>query len=226
MPERSRPMPPSGQRSQTRDSWSVAVNAAPASASVAGNVVGTPGPGLASKTPRRSDRSTMAWPAIVSTTAAATTRTVSIRPGPRRGEPWSPASRSTRTRPWRRLAARTSTSGRGSAARSGCCRCRGRGRRKPRRRAAARRAEPGLRGEAAGAAESAIACAAAAAELSASAGRAAARAGRCWRAGWPRAARCPAGHLAVGCASCRGTARSGRRCASRCSTAIGSSRAR
>ena len=80
MPDRSRPPPPSGQRSQTSDSWSMAVKAAPARASVAGKVAGTPGPGLASKTPRRSDRSTMAWPAMVSTTAAAATRRVSIRP--------------------------------------------------------------------------------------------------------------------------------------------------
>ena len=73
-------MPPSGQRSQTSDSWSMAVNAAPTRAMVAGNVVGTPGPGLASKTPRRSARSTTAWPAMVSTTEAAATRRVSIRP--------------------------------------------------------------------------------------------------------------------------------------------------
>ena len=80
MPDLSRPVPSSGQRSQTSDSWSMAVNAAPASTSVAGNVAGTPGPGLASNTPRRSGRSTMAWPAMVSTTEAAMTRTVSIRP--------------------------------------------------------------------------------------------------------------------------------------------------
>src|SRR5258708_37654066 len=58
----------------------MAVNAAPARAKVAGNVVATPGPGLAWKTPRRSDRSTTAWPAIVSTTDPAMTSAVSIRP--------------------------------------------------------------------------------------------------------------------------------------------------
>ena len=79
-PERSRPRPASGQRSQTSDNCSMTVNAAPASASVAGNVVGTPGPGLASNTPRKSDRSTTAWPAIVSPIAAMTTSTVSISP--------------------------------------------------------------------------------------------------------------------------------------------------
>jgi hypothetical protein len=80
MPDRSRPMSPSGQRSQTSDSWSMAVNAAPTRASVAGNVAGAPGPGLAWNTARMSDRSTMVWPAMVSTTEAATTRTVSTRP--------------------------------------------------------------------------------------------------------------------------------------------------
>ena len=60
IPERSRPSPASGQRSQTSDSWSIAVNAAPARATVAGNVAGMPGPGLASNTPRRSERSTVA----------------------------------------------------------------------------------------------------------------------------------------------------------------------
>ena len=35
---------------------------------------------MASNTPRTSDRSTTAWPAMVSTTAAAATRMVSIRP--------------------------------------------------------------------------------------------------------------------------------------------------
>src|SRR5260370_34006554 len=82
IPDRRRPMPPSGQRSQTSDSWSMAASAAPARAIVAGSVVGTPGPGLASKTPRRSARSTTAWPAMVSTTEAAATRRVSIRPVP------------------------------------------------------------------------------------------------------------------------------------------------
>jgi hypothetical protein len=47
MPDHSRPMSPSGQRSQTSDSWSMAVNAAPTRASVAGNVAGAPGTGLA-----------------------------------------------------------------------------------------------------------------------------------------------------------------------------------
>jgi hypothetical protein len=56
------------------------VNAAPARASVAGNVVGTPTRGCAWKTPRRSDPSTMAWPAMVSTIEAAATKTVSISP--------------------------------------------------------------------------------------------------------------------------------------------------
>ena len=41
---------------------------------------GNAGTGVASKTPRTSGRSTMAWPAMVSTIAAATTRPVSIRP--------------------------------------------------------------------------------------------------------------------------------------------------
>ena len=80
MPERSRPSPRSGQPSHTSDSCSIAANTAPASAKVAGNVAGTPGPGRAWKIPRRSDRSTMAWPAIVSTTAATITSAVSIRP--------------------------------------------------------------------------------------------------------------------------------------------------
>src|ERR1700733_11837626 len=80
IPERSRPRPASGQRSQTSDSCSIAVNAAPATARVAGNVAGMPGPGLASNTPPTSGRSTTASPAMVSTTAAPTTSTVSISP--------------------------------------------------------------------------------------------------------------------------------------------------
>ena len=58
----------------------MAAKAAPPSASVAGNVVGTCGAGSAKNTPRMSDRSTTAWPAMVSSTAATTTSAVSIRP--------------------------------------------------------------------------------------------------------------------------------------------------
>src|ERR1700755_3065093 len=57
----------------------MAARAAPPSASVAGNVVGTPGPGVASNTARISGRSTTAWPAIVSITAIAATSTVWVR---------------------------------------------------------------------------------------------------------------------------------------------------
>jgi hypothetical protein len=79
-------MPPSGQRSQGSDSWSMAVNAAPARGSVAGKVAG---PGAVSNTARTSGPSTMAWPAMVSTIAAAMNSTVSIKPvqGTDRREP-------------------------------------------------------------------------------------------------------------------------------------------
>src|SRR5260370_42227085 len=90
----------------------MAVNAAPARAKVAGNVVATPGPGLAWKTPRRSGRSTMAWPAIVSTTDPALTSAVSIRPVQDAG---AQGEGGRRTLP-RRAARRP---GRGAAARRG-----------------------------------------------------------------------------------------------------------
>lgn len=53
---------------------------APASASVAGNVVGAPLPGVARNTPRMSGRSMIASPAMVSTTPPTTISAVSARP--------------------------------------------------------------------------------------------------------------------------------------------------
>src|SRR6201986_5214395 len=70
----------SGQRSHTSESWSIAVKMAPASASVAGNVVGAPLPGVARNTARMSGRSTIASPAMVSTTPPTTISAVSARP--------------------------------------------------------------------------------------------------------------------------------------------------
>jgi hypothetical protein len=86
-PDHRSSSPLSGQRSQTSDSWSMAVNTAPARAGVAGNVTGTPGPGSAWNTPRTSDRSTTAWPAMVDATAGRGDQDGVDQAGPWRGEP-------------------------------------------------------------------------------------------------------------------------------------------
>ena len=180
-------MPPSGQRSQTSDSWSMAVNAAPARAMVAGNVVGTPGPGLASNTPRRSARSTTAWPAMVSTTEAAATRTVSIRPVQGRGEPGAgpvvPPERDHGDGGQRERRQRAEDQQRclGAAGAQGEGEEDGRAEQQP------AHAEPGLRGEALALQVGERLVLQAAAEWSAAAGRAAAPYRR-GSGGWPGAA--------------------------------------